>query len=358
MVKDTSEKETYHVIGVMSGTSLDGIDLAYCLFRSGGELFEFEIQACETVPYDDSWKERLIKLPSGDAATYALTHVEYGHYLGRLVKTFIKKYKLQAGFVASHGHTIFHQPDKGFTSQIGDGAALAAECGLPVICDFRSTDVAYGGQGAPLVPIGDELLFGDYDYCLNLGGFGNISFKKNGQRLAFDICPVNIILNQLAGRAGLTYDQDGRLAAGGKIIPGLLCELNELPYYHRQPPKSLGREWLEKEFLPLLQDPGLQTGDLLRTVTEHIAMQISSCLPVAGGRMIITGGGAFNKFLISRIRDLCPVEIIIPDEKIINYKEALIFALLGTLRMQRKPNCLPSVTGAVKAAIGGAVYLP
>jgi len=358
MAKNRSAKEPFHVIGVMSGTSLDGVDLACCSFSTGDEIFEFRIHACETVPYADFWKERLINLPSRDALTYAQTHVEYGHYLGRLVRSFIERNKLHAGFVASHGHTIFHQPGKGFTSQIGDGAALAAECGLPVICDFRSTDVAFGGQGAPLVPIGDELLFGDFDYCLNLGGFGNISFKKDGQRIAFDICPVNIILNRLAGMKGQAYDQNGNLAAGGKIIPGLLHELNNLPYYRQQPPKSLGREWLEKELLPLFSGAGVQTTDMLRTATEHIAMQISGCLPSAGGRMIITGGGAFNKFLISRISDLCPVEIIIPDEKIINYKEALIFAFLGTLRMQKKPNCLPSVTGALKAAIGGAVYLP
>lgn len=358
MVENPATDKISHVIGLMSGTSLDGVDLAFCSFRKNGKSYDFQIEACETVPYNSIWRSRLVGLPSQDALTFVQTHVEYGRYLGQLVKSFVDRNNLKPGFVASHGHTIFHQPLKGFTSQIGDGAALAAECGLPVVCDFRSSDVAYGGQGAPLVPIGDELLFGKYDCCLNLGGFGNISFKQGSQRIAFDTCPVNILLNFLAEKAGLDYDRNGELAASGKVIPYLLEKLNSLPYYQMQPPKSLGREWIEKEILTVLPVNDYPLNNIMRTFVEHIALQISASLPKRAGNMIVTGGGVFNKFLISRIQEYCAVELVIPGDKIINYKEALIFALLGLLRMRGIPNCLPSVTGAAKPAIGGAVYLP
>lgn len=352
------EEKTFKVIGVMSGTSLDGVDLAYCTFRVVNENYKYSLGACETVPYDETWRSKLMNLPSQDAMTFAKTHSKYGHYLGCLIKSFTEKNKLHPDFAASHGHTVFHQPENGFTSQIGDGAAIAAESGLPVVCDFRSTDVAYGGQGAPLVPIGDRLLFGDFGCCLNLGGFGNISFEQSGQRIAFDTCPVNIALNYLAGIAGLKYDRDGKLASSGNVIHGLLENLNSLHYYHRHPPKSLGREWFENEFLPLVSGSESQLPDKLATVTEHIAYQIAACLPSSADNMIVTGGGAFNKFLISRIRSFTKTEVVIPPDDIVNYKEALIFALLGVLRMSSIPNCLPSVTGAAKASAGGAVYLP
>jgi anhydro-N-acetylmuramic acid kinase len=351
-------KTAQKVIGVMSGTSLDGVDLAFCTFVLEGEKYSFSIDACETVPYDENWKTRLTLLPSQDALAFAQTHAEYGHYIGKLLKSFVTRNHIKPDFIASHGHTIFHQPDKGFTSQIGDGAAMAAECGFPVVCDFRTSDVACGGQGAPLVPIGDRLLFSDYDYCLNLGGFGNISFEHNGQRIAFDTCPVNIVLNFLAGKAGLHFDKDGRLATSGKVVPVLLEKLNSLPFYHRKPPKSLGREWVEAEFLPLLPVDHTRLNDILATVTEHIAIQIADCVPVSAKNIFVTGGGAFNKYLISRIKTYAKADLIIPAENIINYKEALIFAFLGLLRVEEKPNCLPSVTGARKSATGGAIYLP
>ncbi len=342
----------------MSGTSLDGVDLAFCIFIVEGKRYEFKIEACETVPYDDAWKSRLADLPSKDAVTFVKTHTQYGHYIGQLVRSFVKRHSLQPDFVANHGHTIFHQPEEGYTSQIGDGAAIAAECGLPVICDFRTSDVAYGGQGAPLVPIGDQLLFSGYDCCLNLGGFGNISFEQGGQRIAFDTCPVNIALNYLAGKAGLPFDKDGELASTGTLIPALLKNLNSLQYYHCQPPKSLGREWFEKEFQPLVSGKESSLQDILATVTEHIAYQISLCIPASVVNMVVTGGGTFNKYLISRLKSHAKVEVIIPPADIVNYKEALIFALLGLLRVNGVPNCLPSVTGSCHAATGGAIYLP
>ena len=351
-------KKVHKVIGLMSGTSLDGLDLAFCTFSIEAEQYKFKIDACETVPYDAAWKSRLADLPLKDALTFVKTHTDYGHYVGQLVKSFVKRHDLQPDFVASHGHTIFHQPDKGLTSQIGDGAAIAAECGLPVVCDFRTSDVAYGGQGAPLVPVGDRLLFSEFDCCLNLGGFGNISYELDTLRIAFDTCPVNIVLNYLAGKAGLPYDEDGKLASNGNVIPSLLERLNSLQYYHHQPPKSLGREWVENEFLPMISTGNFSLPDLLATVTEHIAFQIAACVPDSAVNMVVTGGGAFNKYLISKLKSHTKVELMIPPADIINYKEALIFALLGLLRMNRIPNCLPSVTGARNAATGGTVYMP
>lgn len=350
---------TFRIIGIMSGTSLDGVDLAHCTFTGDGSDYSFSLGACETIPYPAFWIEKLKTLPSSTALDYAETHTAYGRYIGELTSEFIKKYQLETDFVASHGHTIFHNPGKKYTSQIGEGAAIAAECGLPVVCDFRTGDVAAGGQGAPLVPIGDELLFSKYDYCLNLGGFANISMQINGKRVAFDISPANIILNHIAHLEGKAFDENGRLASEGRIDFNLLDTLNSLNYYKTPPPKSLGREWIEKEILPLLGLANLSHADILSTFCEHIAFQIAACFPAdEHKKMLVTGGGAFNTFLIDRIATHTSVELIIPEPDIINFKEALVFAFLGLLRMQAKPNCLASVTGATKNVSGGAVYLP
>lgn len=347
------------IIGIMSGTSLDGVDLAFCEFEKTPEKLSFHISACETVPYTDYWLLKLKSLHETTAYEYASTHSAYGHYLGMLVRDFVERYRLNADFVASHGHTVFHNPAKQFTAQIGEGAALAAECGLPVLCDFRTGDVAAGGQGAPLVPIGDQFLFPEYDYCLNLGGFANISMQAYGKRLAFDVCPANIMLNYFAGLKGKAYDKDGELAAMGSVDQNVLQTLNSLGYYHLQPPKSLGREWVEKEILPTLMLFNISPEDAASTFCEHIAMQIAA---VTGNnvhnRMLVTGGGAFNTYLVSRLSAHTATQLIIPETNIVNYKEALIFAYLGLLRMEEKPNCLASVTGARYDVSGGALYLP
>jgi len=351
--------QKYRVIGIMSGTSLDGVDLAYCEFEENGDSHTFIIGACETVEYPDSWLSALKTLPAASALEYAETHTRYGHYLGELARNFVHRHSLEVDFVSSHGHTIFHDPAKHFTAQIGEGAALAATCGLPVVCDFRTGDVAAGGQGAPLVPIGDQYLFPIYDYCLNLGGFANISMQVKDQRLAFDISPANIILNYFAAQKGKLFDKNGEIASQGKTDDNLLQTLNNLGYYHIDPPKSLGREWIEKEILPLLRLFNISTEDAARTFCEHIAMQVAAVLDNnPAKRMLITGGGAYNKFLIQRIEAHTKVQLVIPDHNIVNYKEALIFAYLGLLRMQQKPNCLSSVTGADHNVAGGAVYLP
>jgi anhydro-N-acetylmuramic acid kinase len=351
--------KTYQVIGIMSGTSLDGVDLAHCSFIEQGNGFTFAIGACETIPYSETWLKRLQSLPFSSALEYAETHTDYGTYLGLLTHDFILRNQLEADFVASHGHTIFHNPLKHYTSQIGEGAAIATGCGLPVVCDFRTSDIAAGGQGAPLVPIGDELLFSQYDYCLNLGGFANISMQLNEKRLAFDISPANIILNLLAAKRGKRFDSNGDMASTGVIHNELLQTLNQLGYYHLHPPKSLGREWIEKEVLPTLSLYNISPEDALCTFCEHIAVQITNSIDNnPAKKMLITGGGAFNAYLKCRIALYTSVTLVIPETEIVNYKEALIFAFLGLLRIQAKPNCLASVTGARKNVIGGAVYLP
>lgn len=362
----------------MSGTSLDGVDLAYCYFSKDDSGWKFEIRNAETISYSKEWKEKLSSLHTKDAATFTKTNAAYGYFLGTLVKEFVEKNKMAVDFVSSHGHTIFHQPQNKFTSQIGDGAALSAACGLPVVCDFRTTDVALGGQGAPLVPIGDQLLFKDYDFYLNLGGIANITSQfatalknssplgRSGGVIAFDVAPCNIVLNMLASQLGKEFDEAGQFARQGNVNDSLLNQLNGLPYYNpdKSGPKSLGREDVERDFVSLINTSNISVEDKLRTFCENVAMQVSkvitsySQLPTLDSRLLITGGGTFNTFLVSRIKELSKAEIIIPDKKIIQYKEALIFAFLGVLRWRGVVNCLKSVTGASKDSTGGAIYLP
>jgi len=346
----------FRVVGVMSGTSLDGVDIALCSFKRVGEKWTFTIDAAETVAYDDNWKRILSTIHAKNAEEFAFTNVQYGKYLGNLVRDFLNKNQRTADFISSHGHTVFHQPSRQFTFQLGDGAALSVAGGLPVVCDFRSTDVALGGQGAPLVPIGDKLLFSEYDYCLNLGGIANVSFDRNGDRVAFDVCPCNIVLNGLANEVGKNYDENGRLAASGEINDGLLQQLNRLSYYGKKSPKSLGREDVERNFIPLLVSSNLSIEDKLSTLCDHVAIQITSTVN-DGHKLLITGGGVYNEFLIKRIKHYSKAAILIPEKKIIEFKEALIFAFLGVLRWIGEINCMKSVTGATKDSIAGAVYL-
>jgi anhydro-N-acetylmuramic acid kinase len=349
----------YNVIGLMSGTSLDGVDIAHCRFFYNGKKWEYKIISAATIAYDDKWKRRLSDAMNTDALGIIMLHKEYGRYLGDLVKEFVQKNKCSVDFVSSHGHTVFHQPEKKLTLQIGDGSEIAAASGFPVVCDFRSGDVALGGQGAPLVPIGDQLLFSDYDFCLNLGGFANISFEKNNERIAYDICPVNIVMNRYAEILGHSFDRDGKIAASGKVDRKLLHELNTLEYFSQQPPKSLGREWVERNSIPLIEKSDIAIEDKLYTFCEHVALQIAENIKTAAkSKVLVTGGGAYNVHLISRIRDYSSNDIIIPDAITVEYKEALIFAFLGVLRMENQINCHASVTGAVRDHSSGAVFLP
>jgi anhydro-N-acetylmuramic acid kinase len=354
-----SNQPVYRVIGLMSGTSLDGLDIAYCTFDHSGNSWKYSIDVAETLPHSAEWKERLTMAMKGSATELTILDTEFGWYTGRLVRDFIHRHRIHPEFIASHGHTIFHQPERGITLQIGKGQAIAAATGLPVVFDFRTLDVALGGQGAPLVPIGDRLLFSEYGFCLNIGGIANISCERNGERIAFDICPANMILNRIARREGLEYDAGGELARKGKVWPDMVEKLNNLPFYSLAPPKSLGREWVEQHIFPITDDPAISACDLLATFCEHIAFQVGRS--AAGGNaptIMITGGGALNAFLAERISTHTSNQVILPDLSVIHFKEALIFAFLGLLRMRGEVNTLASVTGALRDSSGGVIVWP
>ncbi|MFA6949140.1 MAG: anhydro-N-acetylmuramic acid kinase [Lentimicrobiaceae bacterium] len=353
-------KKNFEVIGLMSGTSLDGLDIAFCEFRLNNNKWEFDIIQAETEAYSQVWINLLREAPLLDGLSLTQLNVSYGHWIGQTVNQFIRKYRIQPKLIASHGHTIFHRPQERMTLQIGSGAAIAAETGIITVNDFRSLDIAYGGQGAPLVPIGDKLLFSDYNACVNIGGFANISFDSpTGERTAYDICPTNIVLNSLAEKLGAPFDASGLIAQGGKCDSKLLKKLDDLDFYKKRGPKSLGREWVEKMILPLINESNLSVEDLLATYTTHAAGQISRNLPtMPGSKAIITGGGAYNTFLIKKIAEQSSCRVIIPESGIINFKESLIFAFLGVLRMEGRVNCLADATGARCNSSSGSVHLP
>jgi len=349
--------DLYRVIGLMSGTSLDGLDIAYCEFRNTQGKWDYIIPYAETIPYSEEWFGRLSSLTVTTASEFASADHAYGRLLGRLTREFIEKYNITADFISSHGHTVFHQPGNGFTTQIGNGAAIKSLAGLPVICDFRSGDVANGGQGAPLVPAGDKLLFGEFDYCLNLGGFANISFDRENERIAFDLCPVNIVINYIARKEGLPFDKDGMLAEKGRIDTNMLGQLDNLPYYKKPGPKSLGIEWVEENIFPILNRSGLNNEDILSTYCSHIAHQIA--LTTGGDntkKMLATGGGAHNVHLMSLISKIIKPRLIKPNILTVNFKESIIFAFLGVLRWRNEINCFKTVTGARQDGSYGAIY--
>lgn len=349
---------SYAVLGTMSGTSLDGLDLALCRFVKNESGWEYTVEAAATYPYAADLCERLTKAIDLTAYEFVKLDVDLAHSMAQTINLFVADQKIKPDFIASHGHTTFHQPAIGLTSQIGSGAVIATHTGITTVCDFRTVDVALGGQGAPLVPIGDELLFGQYDACLNLGGFSNISFRKEGRRVAFDISPCNMALNYLANKLEMSFDRDGEIARKGKIDEALLNELNNLDFYQQKGAKSLGKEWFDKVFRPCLDNSGISVVDKLRTLTEHIAIQLaSSSRGKAGETMLVTGGGARNIFLIERLREIGSKKIIIPDPQTIDFKEAIIFAFLGVLRVCGEINCLRDVTGARVDNCGGAIYL-
>lgn len=358
----------YRAIGLMSGSSLDGLDIVFVEFHENGGKWGFEILAADCYPYTDEWVSRLKNATRLNAFDYQLLHAEYGHYLGREVNRFMDAHDLhyKVALVASHGHTTFHDPARGMTAQLGDGAALSAETGLPVVSDLRAMDVALGGQGAPIVPIGEQLLMGDYAYFLNLGGIANISANREPY-IAFDVCAANRVLNMLAAEAGLGYDDKGNLAASGEVKEDLLDQLNALDYYHKPWPKSLANEWGTDTVYPLVKGNSYALNDQLRTFTEHIAIQVAASVdalkknadPRVTEKLLVTGGGAFNDFLVSRLSTLLNeknVELVLPDVGLVAYKEALIMALIGVLRWREEVNVLSSVTGARRDSIGGALW--
>ncbi len=352
--------DCYNIIGIMSGTSLDGLDIAYCSFElSDNHNWSYKVNSATTINFSSELKKKLTKAIQMNGFDLMKLHNELGNFIGFSVNNFISKNKInrdEIDCISSHGHTIFHQPTFNLTTQIGNGANISAITYLPVICDFRTTDIALGGQGAPLVPIGDKLLFSEYDYCINLGGIANISFEKNNKRVAFDICPVNIVLNKLSQELGSDYDKNGALAQSGRTDTDLLNKLNTLSFYKEANPKSLGIEWIENEIFPIINSPQISTEDKLSTFVEHISIQISNSITETDKKILFTGGGTFNSFLMERIKSSTNNETIIPSTQLIDFKEALIFAFLGVLRLRKEVNCLQSVTGAKEDNIGGSIY--
>lgn len=362
----------YRAIGLMSGSSLDGLDIAYVHFHEKAGSWLFDVEHADCHPYPEEWIKKLQSATHLNALDYQLLHTEYGHYLGDQVNLFINKYQLhyQVQLIASHGHTIFHLPAQKMTAQIGNGAAIAARTGIPVVSDLRSLDVALGGQGAPIVPIGDKMLFNEYSYCLNIGGIANISFHAADTCISFDICPANRVLNLLAEKVSRPYDDHGQMASGGKVNEALLNMLNSLSFYNESFPKSLSNAFGNDLIFPLIMKEEPNVENALRTYSEHIAIQIKKAIDLIKekhkptealpNKMLITGGGAYNDFLIQRIKHYTMssnLELWIPDDKTVQYKEALVMALFGVLRWRQENNVKASVTGAARDSIGGALWM-
>jgi anhydro-N-acetylmuramic acid kinase len=355
----------YKVIGLMSGSSMDGLDIAYVHLQekaatgaSSPKSWEFSLVHTACYPYPEAWKKRLGEATGLSALDYQVLHVEYGHYLGEQVLRFIEEHSLhyQVQLIASHGHTTFHWPARRMTAQLGDGAAIAAVTRCNVVSDLRAMDLALGGQGAPIVPIGEQLLLPGYDLFLNIGGIANVSTRGAA---GFDVCPANRVLNALAELEGKPYDEGGSMAAAGKVDNALLEQLNALPYYAMPYPKSLANEFGTQTVLPLIRERGLATADALRTYVEHIAIQIGKAVEGlgAGGKMLVTGGGAHNTFLMGKIGAWSGLEVVVPGSGLVDFKEALVMALIGVLRWREENNVLASVTGASRDSIGGAVWI-
>ncbi len=366
--------KTYKAIGLMSGSSLDGIDIAYCTFdvtKSGVEglvLQKWKLLEAETINFSEKWRERLLQLPVQNALTFAKTHTYLGHYFGEVVLDFIERYQIEPDFIASHGHTIFHDPIARLTVQIGDGAAIAAVTNYPVISNFRNQDIAIDGEGAPVAPIVDKYLLKGYDFYLNIGGIANVTSILPNKIIAFDICPANQLLNVLANQLGLEYDEGGKIAASGQIDQALLSKLNQAVFYKKPYPKSLDNAFSKKAILSQIPNDSNAIPDQLATVTEHIAFQIARSIRQitqqenfrkATYSLLVTGGGAFNTFLIDRLRTHClsaKVAVVLPDEEIIQFKEAILMAWMGVLRLENVPNVLRTVTGARRDSISGVVH--
>lgn len=353
----------------MSGSSLDGLDMAFAEFEEGRGKWSFEIKAASCQAYNNEWLQKLQNATSLSAYDYLLLHTAYGKYIGEQVNEFIEEFNLhhQVQLVASHGHTTFHAPASGMTAQLGDGAAIAAATEINVVSDLRAMDVAFGGQGAPIVPIGEKLLFNDYSFYLNLGGIANLSYKSDNDYIAFDVCAANRVLNMLAKAEGKEYDDGGSIAASGKVYTPLFTRLNALSYYSLPHPKSLANDFGTDVVFPLVQSFDISNADKLRTYTEHVVLQIVYSLQklsanndIKNTKLLVTGGGTFNTFLVERLTESLQafaIEVIVPDAAIINYKEALIMGLIGVLRWREEYNVMQSVTGARRNSIGGAVWI-
>ena len=346
-----------NIIGLMSGTSLDGVDICLVSFKKSDNT-KYNIVFAKTFVYDKIWIKKLKESILLNKKELNKLDIEYGNLLSEFVRKFVMEFSIaKIDIISSHGHTIFHEPEKGITLQIGNGNTINKNTKIQVISDFRTQDISYKGQGAPLVPIGDLNLFPNYKFCLNLGGFSNISIKNFKGIEAFDICPVNTVLNHYSNKLGYEFDKNGVLSNKGAINSNLLNELNQMEFYNKSGPKSLGIEFVNSKILPLIEKFTLNPKDILRTYIEHISDQIKRSVTYdPKNKILITGGGAYNQTLINAIKMKVNSEIIIPDKKIVDFKEAMIFAYMGLLRSKGEVNCLKSVTGALKDHSSGKIF--
>jgi len=367
-------KKNYKALGLMSGSSLDGLDIAYCSFEVEKKenalvVHDWEILAADTLAFSEAWEARLGQLPTQSALNFSKTHTYLGHYMGAMVNAFIEEHQIEPHFIASHGHTIFHDPLGRMTIQIGDGAALAAITGLPVINQFRLQDIAIDGQGAPVAPIIDKYLLPGHDFYLNLGGIANITCVLRETILAFDICPANQLLNALANQVNLPYDEDGQIARTGEVLPDLLKTINRADFYRTSYPKSLDNAWSKTAILSELEADNKAIPNQLCTFVEHIAYQIAFAIKQVIRKekvakktfsLLATGGGAFNTYLMEKLQEHCKevadIEVIIPNDAIIQFKEAALMAWMGVMRVENVPNVLKTVTGAKRDTINGAIH--
>lgn len=359
----------------MSGSSLDGLDLACVEFEvdtADNNQLAWRLLAGQTLPFTPEWIEILQKLPQANALDFCKTHAQLGHYFGKLTKQFLEAHQLTPDYIASHGHTIFHYPQEGFTVQIGDGAAIAATTGISVISEFRTMDVALGGQGAPLAPLADKFILPGNDFYVNIGGIANISCNIDGKFIAYDTSAANQILNNLAHAIGLEYDDKGSMAASGAVDEELLKQVNQHSYYQQPYPKSLDNGWVLQNVLPIFLQNKASINDKLATAVEHTAQQLVFAIQEiikkenfvkTAYKMVATGGGVFNDFLIQRIQyhlnkaTLAHVELTLPDTDMIKFKEAILMALMGLRRIENLSNSIATVTGASRDSSNGAVYL-
>ncbi len=317
---------TYRVIGLMSGTSLDGLDMAYCEFTHQDGHWQFALSVAETRAYDDAWHDRLAVITEASGEDLILADQQLGTWMGEAARDFTKRHTLQPQFIASHGHTVFHQPERGLTYQIGNPFALQVASQYPVVANFRNYDVVIGGQGAPLVPVGDRLLFGDYDFCLNLGGIANVSTELDGRRIAYDIGPANMVSNYLMQQEGKAYDEGGQRAAQGQADQSLVDQFDQLNYYAAPFPKSLGYEWVSQQLIQPLEQSSLSTADQLATITHHATQQIARSIDQllrkknqTKAQVLVTGGGVFNRYFMQCLRhySLETIEYVIPNTTLV-----------------------------------------
>ncbi|XP_064473646.1 anhydro-N-acetylmuramic acid kinase-like [Ornithodoros turicata] len=371
----TKDVTKYEVIGVMSGSSLDGLDIIYTRFSlTSSDCWEYNIQHCTCYNYSPTWIDKLKHATSTSALEYQLLNTEYGRYIGEYVLRFIRENRLdgKVHLIACHGHTVFHLPSQLTTSTLGDGATVAAVTGLPVVSDLRSMDVALGGQGSPIALTAERKLFGnEYQFFLNIGGMACLTYagKNYSDSFAVDVCPANQLLNLLANREGRAFDRSGEMAKSGKVSTRLLKDLDDFDYYKKSFPKSLGVDFGPEILYPLIQAHDLSTADALQTFTEHICNQVAEVIRLVertvkdglpqSSKMLVTGGGARNLFLVDRLTERLKefrITVVVPNDELVKFKEALVTSVIGVQRLRGEENFIGEVSGASRSSIGGAFW--